>query len=1241
MNSRRNVYDDLNANRPRRGTSALDDLERTLNGLEARVGSIGTKQYETTGSPRYRDDRDDIAERLQQLSQQFPGRDERLGRSVLTGQGAGPAPSSASSLSRLAQDIERARHEEENFNGMTAVSGEINRLRADIRALTDRPADRSGELLRKEIEELKRNVSTLAREDTLRSVGSRWDAYERRPVESDPAFEKLAIRLEDIQAAVDGLPQSLSLQSLEEKVRVLATALDSLSRQNPNASIEHLEQIEGRLDEISRAIIASSVSMQPLNIDKTPFDRIEARLSALAGRVEEIAEGETGQALAEHVTNRIAALTERFDALTRASTLPEEQISRLTAQMELITQKFDGAQGGSGADAMMHGLENRLYEIASAIDKKSRDATDQTLGYFRDLEGRLKELTQRIEEAEQTPSQNNPEMMSLINDRFADFYVKIDEKQKKAAEPVGLMTKGLETRLDAITKRLDSTAAAIPSIDPDIIRHLEAQVQNLSLQLDRPASVLVEGEDISPRLAAIEKSIAINRDVLLDAARKAAEDALRNMALPQGGDVDRGAVIDLANDLKALEAMARKADDRNSRTFEAIHDTLLKVVDRLSSLDTDGAGPVSDKSSTLPADQDRVAKKSAGFERSVNFGANVPALEPEESIFSPVITEPVRNLTRSPAQAAAAAAAAAVETRAASVVAPEAKGSLFSGIARAVRGERGPSKTEPVLAGDASTDTHAAEHFEPLHPNQPLEPGSGAPDLNSIMKRVREERQTRSDPGSENVVKSDLIAAARRAAQAAAAEAEILKKASGKADPTSKASVGELLTRQRKPIFMAIGALIVALAGLQFGKAFFADETQTTSVENPAVIEEQAPAAAKMEPATTGGEQSATPTTEPAVTQAATAVVRSVDKPASAADAMMAPAGEETPLPSVMEKTVSTPAAMQETSEGAMAAPDAEPSETVAKAIDPVKPVADSVGTKPGAAMKSAEMPPVDAGPIALREAAATGDPKAFFEIASRYSDGVGVAKNLKEAAKYYTKAADGGFAPAQFRIGSFYEKGLGVERDATKAKTWYQMAAEQGNASAMHNLAVLFAMGASGPADNDSAALWFTKAAEYGVKDSQYNLGILAAKGLGVKQNLEDSYKWFALAAKAGDKDAASKRDEIANAMRPEQLAKARAATDLWKSKVPDAATNAIDVPESWKESMGQTASVGDADMKKAIRNIQIILAKNGYDVGTPDGKMGGKTKKAIAAYQASNGMKATGDVDEELVRSLLAKAK
>ena len=279
---------------------------------------------------------------------------------------------------------------------------------------------------------------------------------------------------------------------------------------------------------------------------------------------------------------------------------------------------------------------------------------------------------------------------------------------------------------------------------------------------------------------------------------------------------------------------------------------------------------------------------------------------------------------------------------------------------------------------------------------------------------------------------------------------------------------------------------------------------------------------------------------------------------------------------------------------------------------------------------------PVEAGPLPLREAAEAGDPKALFEVGSRYAEGRGTKADMKAAAKWYEKSAELGLAPAQYRIGNFYEKGLGVDRDIAKAKTWYQMAAEQGNASAMHNLAVLFAMGADGAADNDSAARWFQKAAELGVKDSQFNLGILAAKGVGMPQSLEDSYKWFALVAKTGDRDAATKRDEIANALRPEQLQQARAATELWKAKPVNAETNTVTIPDAWRESDAKTASV---DMKQAVRNIQMILNKNGYDAGSADGLMGAKTKLAIAAFQKDNGMEATGEVDEKLVRKLLEK--
>jgi localization factor PodJL len=291
----------------------------------------------------------------------------------------------------------------------------------------------------------------------------------------------------------------------------------------------------------------------------------------------------------------------------------------------------------------------------------------------------------------------------------------------------------------------------------------------------------------------------------------------------------------------------------------------------------------------------------------------------------------------------------------------------------------------------------------------------------------------------------------------------------------------------------------------------------------------------------------------------------------------------------------------------------------------------------PASAAAPAFSVPAEAGPVALREAADAGDAKALFEVAARYAEGRGVKTDMKEAAKWYEKSAELGFAPAQYRIGNFYEKGIGVERDVPKAKTWYQLAAAQGNASAMHNLAVLFAMGADGGADNESAARWFADAAELGVKDSQFNLGILAAKGVGMTQNLEESYKWFALVAKAGDRDAAAKRDEIANALRPEQLERARSTAELWKAKPLNAETNVVDIPDSWQESGADTTA--SIDMKKAVQNIQAILNKNGYEAGNADGVMGEKTKSAIVAFQKDNELAPTGEIDEKLVRALIAR--
>lgn len=1192
MNNRYNAYDQLNAGRQRRTTASLDDLEATIGGIEARLDKM--RAHGGNGASSYSDE---IAERMRMLGNQVSG----MGRQKSFAAPEREAMPSARNQDGLAREIERLRREEADQTHVSAIFSELQLLRGEMKRLASAPKqDDWGSALRQEIEAIKHGIGALAREDTLRSVENRWSEFAqpaRSGLEQEAVVDTLIDRIDAIQSAVSGLPQSLSITSLEEKIRVLASAIDQMSRRSPEINPQHLMQIEDRLDEISRAIVASSVSVQPVNQDKATFERIEARLGALNARLEELSTAEPSR----EIEARIADLSRHVEQIAQTAGEPSGHIVRMASQMEAIADRLE------------------------QLDTRKADAD----AVARTLEARLADLASRLE---QPVADNSGEIYDMVERRFADLSNKIDLVPASSGIDAGFADT-IERRLSDITQRLNQSTAQAPSMDPDAMARLEAQVANLSKKLSAQPQASALSADVDLRLASIENKLSANQEELLAAARYAAEEALRNASGLTAGQLDT--VSQLSADLKSLDLLARKSDDRNTRTFEAIHDTLLKVVERLGTLESirhapglpvEDAPRIPVKNETETFSLPPAAQKAA---QKLDLGELTPAFDLDSGgqleDFSPV---PVR----SPAEAALAAANAARELAAsgdAGQGGAKAKGSIFAGLTKALRREPKPTagemlpemsalRVEPELAGSApaSSSTDFQMQGDQM---------TGAPDLNAIMKRVREERKERTAAPGDPAARNDFLAAARRAAQAAAADAEILKNKSAKTQKSGGSSIGDLLQRQRKPILMGALAIMLALTGMQLGKAFFGGDVQEAEVFAP-VSGEIEPAEEKM---------SALQQTE----GDAAPVSPKAGEPMESEQLAQEPAAE-----GVRKVEAATP-------QSAAAPKAGDLPQTAPEAATPVAPQADTgaattgkeVAALPATGQTSIDGIPAEAGPLALREAAASGEGKALFEIGSRYADGRGVAKDPKKAVEWYQKASDAGFAPAQFRLGSLHEKGIGVERAADKAKTLYQLAAEQGNASAMHNLAVLFAMGAAGPVDNDSAAKWFVKAAELGVKDSQYNLGILAAKGLGVPQNLEESYKWFALAAKSGDKDAATKRDEIANAMRPEQLQKARAATELWKAKTPVAESNSVDVPEAWNSDASQTASTppAGADMVKAIRNIQIILNQNGYDAGSPDGKLGTKTKKAISAFQKANGMEPTGEVDEALVKSLLKKVK
>jgi localization factor PodJL len=278
------------------------------------------------------------------------------------------------------------------------------------------------------------------------------------------------------------------------------------------------------------------------------------------------------------------------------------------------------------------------------------------------------------------------------------------------------------------------------------------------------------------------------------------------------------------------------------------------------------------------------------------------------------------------------------------------------------------------------------------------------------------------------------------------------------------------------------------------------------------------------------------------------------------------------------------------------------------------------------------DLPPDTVGPLKLRQAAADGDARAQFEIAAIYTEGRAVPEDLKAAAVWYERAASQGFAPAQYRLGNLYEAGKGVDKDLTQARIWYQQAAEAGNRMAMHNLAALYASGGLGTQQFDSAAKWFEEAANRGMKDSQFNLGMLYARGLGVKQDLGASFKWFALAASRGDSDAAKARDDIAKSLDAATVQRLNDEVAAWRPATIDLAANFAPIG-TWVPNFDPGTTITKVEV---VKGVQQVLARLGYDVGTPDGLAGPKTAEAIKSFERGTGMNETGTISPRLLAVL-----
>jgi GAF domain/PilZ domain/Sel1 repeat len=131
--------------------------------------------------------------------------------------------------------------------------------------------------------------------------------------------------------------------------------------------------------------------------------------------------------------------------------------------------------------------------------------------------------------------------------------------------------------------------------------------------------------------------------------------------------------------------------------------------------------------------------------------------------------------------------------------------------------------------------------------------------------------------------------------------------------------------------------------------------------------------------------------------------------------------------------------------------------------------------TKPTSPNSSSDAPTL----AQLRESAQKGDAAAENALGLLYAQGdekQSIQPDVAEAARWFTKAAEGGSVPAQYKLGLLYWGGHGVPKDANKAYFWAVLA-RAGGQEGSQDLAKVLANGmtrAQTAAIEQQADIWY-----------------------------------------------------------------------------------------------------------------------------------------------------------------------
>lgn len=183
--------------------------------------------------------------------------------------------------------------------------------------------------------------------------------------------------------------------------------------------------------------------------------------------------------------------------------------------------------------------------------------------------------------------------------------------------------------------------------------------------------------------------------------------------------------------------------------------------------------------------------------------------------------------------------------------------------------------------------------------------------------------------------------------------------------------------------------------------------------------------------------------------------------------------------------------------------------------LPPEKPFKGKIDEAYGAYQRGLYMTAMD---LSIPRAKA-GDPAAQTLIAEILRNGEGMPRDLKQAAFWYQKAADGGDPNAMLQYSLLLlNGGSGVARDKAKSDQYMEKAAKAGQPVAAFNWALVLVSQKPGPEGMKAALPFYEVSAQKGIPDSQYALSQIYLNLPGIPDEKRATARdWLVKAAVAG----------------------------------------------------------------------------------------------------------------------------